>query len=78
MDKKIEVSADSDVEIEFNDKGQAVLSFNHEGKLGGVKVIAYTDAAKLVDKITDMIPGEWDDRLLDDLAKKLLSKKTVA
>lgn len=57
--------------------GKAELSFSYEGKLGGAKITVFTDAAKLVDKITDMIPGEWDDTLLDGLAKKLLAKKSA-
>ena len=75
MEKNIEVSSESEVDVKLVD-GKAVISFNYEGKAGGVRVEAYTDPVALVDKITDMIPGEWDDALLDNLAKKLLGKKT--
>lgn len=76
VSKDEELSSEADLEVKLTDEGKAELSFDYEGKLGGAKLTVYTDAVKLVDKITDLIPGEWDDKLLDSLAEKLLAKKT--
>lgn len=64
------------LKVEYKD-GQIGLSIVHQGKIGGATVMAYVDAPALVDAITDIIPGETDDMLLDTWAQKLLSKKTV-
>lgn len=56
--------------------GLIILSVVHEGKLGSVKLEGSVGAAELVDAITDLIPGETDDALLDAWAEKLLAKKT--
>lgn len=72
-----EISSELDVELKLDkDSGRLEIIGEYEGKLGGAKVSLFTDAAKLIDKLTDIIPGQWDDELLDGLAQKLLSKKT--
>lgn len=75
IEKKVEIGKELDFEIKI-ENGQALIEVEHEGKLGFAKVQVGVNAAQLIDKITDLIPGEWDDALIDDLAKKLLSKKT--
>ena len=77
MEKEISTELDVDLNLD-SETGRLEISGNYEGKIGGAKVSLYTDAVKLVDKLTDVIPGDWDDALLDDLAAKLLSKKTGA
>lgn len=72
---KKEISGELDFDIKL-EGASAVLTFKHEGKLGFAELKAGVNAAQLVDKITDIIPGEWDDTLLDDLAARVLSKKT--
>lgn len=74
MEKQIGTELDFDVKIE---DGKAIVELNHEGTLGFAKIQVGLDAAKLVDKLTDLIPGETDDLLLDEWAKRLLSKKTI-
>lgn len=65
-----------DFDLELVDGNQLALSSNYEHEVGSIKVTVKVDAVKLIDKITDIIPGEWDDKLIDGLAAKLLSKKT--
>ena len=73
----IEKQLGKELELEIKLEGsEAVIAVEHEGSLGSAKVELRVDAVKLVDKITDIIPGEWDDALLDELAKKMLSKKS--
>lgn len=60
------------------ENGQMSIGVKNQGSIGGADLRLWTDAAKLVDAITDVIPGDWDDNLLDDLAGKLLAKKTGA
>ena len=73
--KEIEVGGELDLEIEF-EGGQLVFSLKHEGKLGFAEFKVGSDAVKVVDKITDLIPGDWDDALIDNAVAKLLAKKT--
>lgn len=73
IEKKLGGELDLDIKL---DGAQAVITIVHEGSLGFAKFEVGTDAVKLIDKITDMIPGDWDDALIDGLAEKLLSKKT--
>lgn len=75
MDIEKEISSELKFDAKL-DGGNAVLSFDYSGKMGGAKIEAYVGLAELVDKITDLIPGEWDDTLLDGLAAKFLAKKT--
>jgi hypothetical protein len=81
MDNKTLIEKDLGPEakltLEYKD-GQIVLSVDHKGTLGGAGAHVTVEAAMLVDAITDVIPGNWDDALLDDMAKKLLAKKTGA
>lgn len=72
-----EIGPESKLKVEFKD-GKIRLEIVHEGKLGGAGMYGEVEAAMLVDAITDIIPGTMDDALLDDWAKRLLSKKTVA
>ena len=76
MEMEKEISSELDFEVRLED-GSAVIALDYDGKYAGAKLEISLDAAKLVDKLTDLIPGEWDDALLDDLAKRLLSKKSV-
>ncbi len=62
--------------VEYKD-GQIALSLVHKGTIGGASVMGHIDAAALVDAITDIIPGDMDDALLDTWAQKLLAKKTA-
>lgn len=73
MEKKLGGELELDIKLE---DGMAKIVLVHEGELGGAKIEAYVSAVKLVDKVTDLIPGEWDDQLLDGLASKILSKKS--
>ena len=78
MTVELEKKLGGELDLEIKLEGAfAVISITHEGNLGSVKVEGKVNAALLVDKITDMIPGEWDDDLLDSLAVRLLSKKSV-
>lgn len=72
-----EIGPEAKMKLEFND-GQIRIEISHKGTLGGAGAYGEVEAAMLVDAITDIIPGTMDDALLDDWAKKLLSKKTVA
>lgn len=75
----MDIQKDISSELEFDARlegANAVLTFNYEGKMGGAKIEGHVSLAVLVDKITDLIPGEWDDTLLDGLAAKFLAKKT--
>jgi len=56
----------------------AKVEFKYKGKLGGAGAYGYVPAVDLVDKLTDLIPGEIDDTLLDNWIKKLADKKTNA
>lgn len=78
MDLKKEISSEVQLELDLTEEGTAELTIAYGGKLGGAKLIAYVDLADLVDKITDLIPGEWDDMLIDNAVAKLLSKKSDA
>jgi hypothetical protein len=55
-----------DIRIESN--------YNAEGVTAGAFI--EVEAIYLIDQITDAIPGEMDDAVLDNLARKLLAKKT--
>ena len=61
--------------LEYKD-GDICLKVIHAGKIGGAGAEIFVDGAMLIDAITDLIPGEWDDKILDGLAEKVLSKKT--
>lgn len=77
VSKEVELSSEVDIEVSLDrDSGRLSLAGKYEGKMGGADIVLHTDAVKLIDKLTDLIPGEWDDRILDNLAQKLLSKKT--
>lgn len=58
------------------ENGEMEISVSHKGTIGRASLAVAVDAAQLVDAITDVIPGEWDDALLDEMAQKLLAKKT--
>lgn len=77
-DKKLyekEIGAEGQMDIKLED-GMVRIEGGYKGKGGGGGLFVYVDPAYLVDKITDLIPGETDDALLDEWAKRLLSKKT--
>ena len=69
-----ELGKELDFEIK-RDGAEAIIVLEHVGKLGSVKLEAKTDLATLVDKITDLIPGDWDDTMIDPLVAKLAAKK---
>ena len=73
--KKLELGKEMDLVLKI-EGDQLVLRVEHAGTLGSASFHVGVDAAKLVDALTDLIPGEWDDALLDDLAKRVLSKKS--
>jgi len=73
-EKEIKISNEADLDIKFHD-GKLEIVLNYEGKLGGASISLFTDAAKLIDKITDLTPTEWDDRVIDPLVRKILAKK---
>lgn len=72
-----DLGPEAKLKVEYAE-GKIKLTVTHVGKIGEAGAHIAADAALLVDAITDIIPGEWDDSLLDDLAKKMLSKKTGA
>lgn len=74
----MQIGKELELKIEVNEENQAVMTFTHVGSVGFATFIAGLDAVKLIDKITDAIPGHWDDDIFDSLAVKLLSKKTGA
>ena len=66
-----------ELELELKKDGEnAVICISHEGALGYIKLEAGISLADLVDKITDLIPGEMDDAILDGWAQKMLAKKS--
>ena len=71
-----EISSEVKLDVELTEENTAELTVSYGGKMGGAKLVAYVSLAELVDKITDLIPGEWDDKILDGLAAKFLAKKT--
>lgn len=67
-----------ELELEVRLEGaEAILEIKHEGNLGSIKLEGKINAALLIDKITDIIPGEWDDALIDGMAAKMLAKKSA-
>lgn len=75
MEVKKELGKELELDLRL-EGADAVISLEHVGALGSAKFEGKINAALLVDKITDLIPGEWDDKLLDDLAAKILVKKS--
>ena len=76
MEKKI-IDLGNELKLELSMDGDKVrIEAKHEGKLGGAGLYAHTGLIELVDALTDLIPGEWDDRLIDPLVAKMLSKKS--
>lgn len=69
------IGAEGEYKVDFSD-GRLRIEASYTGK--GLRAGSFVegDAVYLVDKITDAIPGEWDDELLDGLAEKILSKKS--
>lgn len=66
-------------EAEYNvtfSEGNLRIELSYKGEGGKAGMFVEGDAAYLVDKITDAIPGEWDDAVIDGMVEKLLSKKT--
>ena len=78
MEKEIskEISSEFDVKLEL-DGADVVIKGEYDGKLMGAGAFIKTDLAKLVDKLTDLIPGDWDDALIDPLVEKLVKKKNA-
>lgn len=76
MEFNKELGKELDLDIKMGEGGMAIVSISHEGKLGHVKLEAGISAVLLVDKITDMIPGEMDDMVIDKWVESLLSKKS--
>jgi hypothetical protein len=70
-----EISSELDVKVEL-EGASVIIRAEYDGKMGGAGLYVKTDLAKLVDKITDLIPGEWDDAMIDPLVEKLLKKKS--
>lgn len=75
MEMKKELGGELELDVKI-ENGKAILIVKHEGKLGSIELKGTLDAVILVDKITDAIPGEWDDTLLDPLVAKLMAKKS--
>jgi len=75
LEKNIELGSELDFNLKLED-GKAIIELEHEGSLGFAKVQVGVDAVKLVDKLTDLIPGEMDDAILDKWVASLLTKKT--
>jgi len=75
LKKEVEIGSELDFEVKLED-GKAIIGLEHEGSLGFAKVEVGVDAVKLVDKLTDLIPGEMDDAILDNWVANLLAKKT--
>lgn len=78
MEVQKEISSEVDFDAKLLDGGKVELTLAYQGKMGGVKIVGDTDLVKVVDKITDLIPGEWDDALIDNAVAKLLAKKSNA
>ena len=72
---KKELGPEAMLTVEFVE-GSLKLSVEYKGKLGGADLGVTVDAVQLIDAITDAIPGEMDDAIIDGLAQKLLAKKT--
>lgn len=74
--KKIEKDLGKELKLigEYID-GQIKLEIVHAGSIGGAGAYVVADAYAIVDAVTDLIPGNWDDAVLDPLAKKFLSKE---
>lgn len=70
-----DIGPEAKLKVQFVD-GKIQLNIDHQGKIGGAGMYAHVDAYTLVDAITDAIPGEWDDALIDPIVKKLTAKKT--
>jgi len=73
VSKELGKELNLDLRLEGSD---AVIIINHEGTLGSVKIEGKISLALLIDKLTDLIPGEWDDNLIDPLVAKFLAKKS--
>jgi len=72
-----EIGPEAKMRVQFED-GSLEISVDYAGKLGGAGMYLKAEAVKVIDAITDAIPGEMDDAIIDSMAKKLLSKKTGA
>lgn len=57
--------------------GKVTLSVDYNGKLVGANAAIHSELYQLVDAITDVIPGDWDDQFIDPLIKKLSAKKSA-
>ena len=76
MEKEIQLGKELKLVLKI-EGDQLVLKVVHSGTLGSANLELGVNAAEVVDALTDLIPGEWDDALLDDLARRVLSKKSV-
>jgi len=76
LEKSVELGSELDFNVKLED-GKAVIELEHEGTIGFAKIQVGVDAVKLVDKLTDLIPGEMDDALLDTWVARLVEKKTI-
>ena len=61
-----------DVRLE-NQNFEVALTSN---AVAGASMTLEVPAYALVDKVIDLIPGTWEDDLLEQLAQKLLGKRT--
>lgn len=76
MEKEIELGKELKLVLKI-EGDKLVLKVVHSGSLGSANLELGVNAAEVVDALTDLIPGEWDDALLDDLARRVLSKKSA-
>lgn len=72
-----EIGPEAKLKVEFNE-GSLKITVDYKGKLAGAGLFVEADAVQIIDAITDAIPGEMDDAIIDGMAQKLLAKKTGA
>lgn len=72
---KKSIGPEAELSVSIED-GNVLIGVDYQGKLAGASLAIEIEAVQLIDAITDAIPGEMDDAIIDSLAKKLLAKKT--
>lgn len=74
MEKKVvkKIGPETELIAELTAEGKLKLSVDQKGSIGGAGAYVYGEAYEIIDAITDLIPGDWDDAMIDPIAKKFL------
>lgn len=75
LEKGVELGSELDFNLKIEDM-KAIIELHHDGSLGFATVQVGVELVKLVNALTDLIPGEIDDWILDKWMESLKKKKT--